>query len=65
MAAEKPAESPQNVTVVLQQPNLAAEGAKAMAEGKALEMDKCEPGGRYTVNGKTVDANGQPIKDGK
>jgi hypothetical protein len=54
--------STQPVTVILQQPNLAAEGARAMAEGRALNMDETVPGGKYRVGNKLVDANGEPFK---
>jgi hypothetical protein len=58
--ATAPAQPP--VTVVIQQPDLAAAGAKAMEEGRALQMDKTVPGGRYRVGDQFVNADGEPIK---
>lgn len=52
----------QPVVVNLITPDRNAEGARAMAEGRALQMDTTVAGGRYVVNGQTVDANGEPIK---
>lgn len=51
-----------NVTVVMQQDDRAGQAARAMADGKALEMDTTVPGGRYQVAGEWVDANGNPAK---
>lgn len=37
--------------------------AKAEAEADAARpLDETVPGGRYVVNGMTVDANGEPVK---
>jgi hypothetical protein len=55
----------QPVTVNLIQPDRAAEGARAIEEGRALQMDTTVPGGRYRVGDQIVDANGEPIKDDK
>jgi hypothetical protein len=52
-----------NVTIV--QPDRAAEGARAMAEGKELAMDVTVPGGKYLVGGQFVDADGNPLKGEK
>lgn len=56
---------PQNVTVNLVQPDRSAEGARAVLEGRALEMDKTVPLGRYRVGDKIVDANGEELKGDK
>lgn len=54
----------QPVVVNIVQPDRAAEGAKAMAEGRALNMDEGPVMGRYlTPAGTYVDANGEPLKD--
>lgn len=63
-AKQEPAAQPP-VTVVIQQPDRAADGARAMAEGRALNMDTTVPGGKYLVNDVLVNADGQPIKDEK
>lgn len=55
----------QPIVVNLVQPDRAAEGARAMAEGRALNMDETVPGGRYLVGGQLVDADGKPIKGDK
>lgn len=55
----------QPVVVNLITPDKNAEGARAMAEGRALEMDKTIPMGRYLVNGVEVNANGEPLKESK
>lgn len=36
--------------------------AEADAEAAAQPLDQTDPGGRYVVNGVTVDANGKPLK---
>lgn len=53
----------QPVVVNIVQPDRAAEGAKAMAEGRALNMDETTPGGRYLKGEQLVNADGEPIKD--
>lgn len=53
----------QPVTVNIVQPDRAAEGARAMADGRALEMDKTVPGGRYRVGDAIVNADGKPIEE--
>lgn len=35
----------------------------AQAEAVRLKMDETVVGGRYVVNGQTVDAHGKPVKD--
>lgn len=37
--------------------------AEAKADAAEMTMDVAPAGGRYVVNGETVDANGQPVKD--
>ncbi|MGI8475524.1 MAG: hypothetical protein ACR2OO_04025 [Thermomicrobiales bacterium] len=60
-AAPAPAPAPV-VNVMIQQPDRAAEGARAMAEGRALNMDTAsQPGGVYIVNGREVNANGEKV----
>lgn len=56
---------PQNVTVNLVQPDRSAEGARAVLEGRALEMDKTVAGGKYEVGGVLVNADGVPLKNDK
>jgi len=64
----KPQDAPQATTppftVVVQQQDRNAEAAAAMADGKALEMDTTDAGGRYKVGDRFVDANGNEIKSG-
>ena len=36
--------------------------AKSHAEAEEKQLDETIPGGRYIVDGKTVDANGNEIK---
>ena len=56
----------------VQEADAAAKTAKAAPKAKATEpepepaptrADTTVPGGRYVVNGQTVDANGKPIKE--
>ena len=49
------------VTVVIQQQDRAGEAAQAMLDGKALQMDETVVGGKYSVNGVLVNANGEPV----
>jgi hypothetical protein len=63
--AAETASNGQPITVNIVQPDRAAEGARAMEEGRALNMDETVPGGRYRVGDKFVNADGEPIKDEK
>lgn len=49
------------------QAKLPEQPSKATSEGPFDEpkqaSDKTVPGGRYLVNGRVVDANGEPIKE--
>jgi hypothetical protein len=56
----------QNRTVVVEtDKNAAAEMAQVAEDVATQELDETVEGGRYEVNGKIVDANGQPLKRGK
>lgn len=55
----------QPITVNVTTPNRADEAAKNLADAAGLEMDKTVVGGKYVVNGKTVNADGDPIKNEK
>lgn len=52
----------QPVTVNIIQPDKAAEAAQAVIDGQNLRMDYAKDGGRYIINGQTVDANGNAVK---
>ena len=44
------------------EPEQAKEAAAVAAEADASRIDETVPGGRYVVDGSTVDANGAPAK---
>ena len=52
----------QPVTVNFITPDKAAEAAQAVIDGQNLRMDYAKDGGRYIINGQTVDANGNAVK---
>ncbi len=43
----------------------AAREALTSEVGRELPIDEAVPGGRYMVGGQLVDANGEPVKEGK
>jgi hypothetical protein len=57
--------STQGKTVVVANAEDQAAMAEVAEEVAEQELDETVEGGRYEVNGKIVDANGQPLKRGK
>jgi hypothetical protein len=42
-----------------------AEAAQVAEEAEASELDETVPGGRYEVGGVNVNAEGEPLEEGK
>ena len=57
--------TPAAVTPIVDPAARQADLAEAAAEAEERQADETEAGGRYKVGDQLVDANGEPVKDGK